>query len=88
MPDTAASEDFVTRYLARIGWNQPAPAALDRQTVVALAEAHTAQVPFENLDLHPEGALVLDEDLIIRRIVDDEEGGLCYELNSSFARLL
>lgn len=88
MPDIAASEDFVARYLARIGWNQPAPTTLDRDVIVALAEAHAAQVPFENLRLHPEGAILLDEDVIIRRILDDDDGGLCYELNSAFARLL
>ncbi|WP_173922709.1 arylamine N-acetyltransferase [Agromyces sp. Marseille-P2726] len=88
MVDIVASDEFVPRYLARIGWDAPCPTVLDRETIAALAEAHVARVPFENLRLHPTGAILLDEAVIIRRILDDGEGGLCYELNTSFGRLL
>lgn len=79
--------DLVERYLARLDVPRPrhplAPAE-----VAALARAHGARIPFENLRLHPDGALVLDEALIVRRILDDGEGGLCYELNTAFGLLL
>lgn len=88
MSDIAASEDFVDRYLARIAWNEGAPRVLDRATLERLARAHIATIPFENLRLHPDGVIVLDEDVIIRRILDDADGGLCYELNAAFAHLL
>jgi N-hydroxyarylamine O-acetyltransferase len=88
MVDIVGSDTFVPRYLARIGWDAPRPSVLDRDTISALARAHVARVPFENLRLHPTGAILLDEEVIIRRILDDEEGGLCYELNTSFGRLL
>lgn len=88
MVDIVASDAFVPRYLARIGWDAPSPTVLDPETIAVLAEAHVASVPFENLRLHPTGAILLDEEVIIRRILDDGEGGLCYELNTSFGRLL
>ncbi|MFV0372687.1 arylamine N-acetyltransferase family protein [Microbacterium sp.] len=79
--------DLVERYLERLGMPRPRH-PLTPADVAALARAHGARIPFENLRLHPDGALVLDEALIVRRILDDGEGGLCYELNSAFGLLL
>lgn len=77
----------IDRYLHRLGMPRPS-GPLDRSTVAALAGAHGARVPFENLRLHPDGEIALEEDLILRRILDEGQGGLCYELNGAFRRLL
>ena len=68
-------------YLARIG-------ATRASTLVELHELHLAAVPFENLSIHLGEAIVLDEDLLVDKIVNRRRGGFCYELNGAFAALL
>ncbi|TQM80150.1 N-hydroxyarylamine O-acetyltransferase [Saccharothrix saharensis] len=68
-------------YLARIG-------ATRADTLVELHERHVAAVPFENLDIHLGEEIVLDEDLLVDKIVNRGRGGFCYELNGAFAALL
>ncbi|MEU4768865.1 arylamine N-acetyltransferase [Actinosynnema sp. NPDC023794] len=68
-------------YLARIG-------ATRASTLVELHELHVASVPFENLSIHLGEAIVLDEDLLVDKIVTRRRGGFCYELNGAFAALL
>jgi len=45
-------------------------------------------VPFENLDIHLGRPIVLDDEKLFRKIIEDCRGGFCYELNSVFAQLL
>jgi N-hydroxyarylamine O-acetyltransferase len=45
-------------------------------------------VPFENLDIGLGRRIVLDEDALVRKIVERRRGGFCYELNGAFAVLL
>ncbi len=45
-------------------------------------------VPFENLDIHLGRKIVLEEDRLFTKIVEQKRGGICYELNGLFARLL
>ncbi|MEU4741556.1 arylamine N-acetyltransferase [Actinosynnema sp. NPDC023658] len=68
-------------YLARIG-------ATRANTLVELHELHLASVPFENLSIHLGEEIVLDEDLLVEKIVQRRRGGFCYELNGAFAALL
>ncbi|ROP37499.1 arylamine N-acetyltransferase family protein [Saccharothrix texasensis] len=68
-------------YLARIG-------ATRANTLVELHELHLASVPFENLGIHLGEEIVLDEDLLVGKVVDRRRGGFCYELNGAFAALL
>jgi len=51
-------------------------------------EQHLLKVPFENLDIGRGAAIVLDEERILRKIVEERRGGFCYELNTAFAWLL
>jgi N-hydroxyarylamine O-acetyltransferase len=51
-------------------------------------EQHLLKVPFENLDIGRGVPIVLDEERILRKIVEERRGGFCYELNASFAWLL
>lgn len=53
-----------------------------------LQAAHMRTVPFENLDIQNGTALVLDEPALFDKIVERHRGGICYELNGTFAALL
>jgi N-hydroxyarylamine O-acetyltransferase len=57
-------------------------------TLRALHRAHLLAVPFENLDISEGRKIVVDEDPIIRKVVERRRGGFCYELNGAFAALL
>jgi len=76
----------VSAYLRRIDYHGSAePTA---ETLRALHEAHLLSVPFENLDIVLGRPIVLDPDVVFRKIVERRRGGYCYELNGLFAALL
>ena len=76
----------VAAYLARIG--APAPSGPDRDGLTALVMHHLQTVPFENLDIHRGIPISLDPEHLFAKVVERRRGGYCYELNSTFARLL
>jgi N-hydroxyarylamine O-acetyltransferase len=80
------SDDQRTRYLDRLGWTQSV--AVDVATLRALGRRHLEVVPFENLDIHLGVPIELDPERIVTKVVDHRRGGLCFELNGAFARLL
>jgi N-hydroxyarylamine O-acetyltransferase len=76
----------VPAYLARIGYSGPVtPTA---EVLRALHRAHMLRVPFENLDIPRGRKLVVDQEVCVRKIVDERRGGFCYEMNGAFAALL
>src|SRR6185295_16283802 len=76
----------VEAYLKRI--NYTGSLALTPETLRALQVAHLKTVPFENLSIHADEPIVLEEDSLFKKIVDQKRGGFCYECNGSFAGLL
>ena len=76
----------VTSYLDRLNAEAGGEPALDQ--LALLHERHLEEVPFENLDIHRGVEIILDENRILQKIVDDRRGGFCYELNCAFAWLL
>ncbi|AXK32564.1 arylamine N-acetyltransferase [Streptomyces armeniacus] len=76
----------VDAYLRRIGAGRPA--AADPAGLRELHRRHLIAVPFENLSIHLGEDIVLDEKLILAKIVDARRGGFCYELNGAFGALL
>ena len=50
--------------------------------------AHLLAVPFENLSIHAGQPIVLDDDALFTKIVENRRGGFCYEANGLFAALL
>jgi len=76
----------VETYLDRIGYQASTAPSLD--TLRAIHCAHLLTVPFENLDIARGRKIVLDEEALIRKIVEQRRGGFCYELNGAFAALL
>ena len=76
----------VAAYLDRIGYR--GLIARTPETLRLLHRSHLEAVPFENLDIWRSRSIVLDEQLIVRKIVEERRGGFCYELNSAFGGLL
>lgn len=76
----------VSKYLRRI--NYSGPLEVSAGTLRELHKAHLLAVPFENLDIHLERPIILDEQKLIGKIVDGHRGGFCYELNGAFNALL
>ena len=76
----------VTSYLKRInydGFKFP-----DYKSLQDLQIHHLLTVPFENLSIHNKEPIVLEEDLLYKKIVLRRRGGFCYELKGLFAALL
>jgi N-hydroxyarylamine O-acetyltransferase len=73
-------------YLKRINYQGSLEPTL--QTLQALHEAHMLAVPFENLDIHLGRKILLDEESLWQKIIEQGRGGFCYELNGLFVWLL
>jgi N-hydroxyarylamine O-acetyltransferase len=76
----------VPSYLERVGYTGSTAPTID--TLRAIHIAHLLSVPFENLDIAIGREILLDEDAILRKIVQQRRGGFCYELNGAFSALL
>lgn len=73
-------------YLQRINYDGPlTPSA---ETLRQLHLAHLFSVPFENLSIHRQEPIVLEDAALFEKIVRRRRGGFCYELNGLFAALL
>ena len=73
-------------YLKRISYSStltPSP-----ETLRKIHVAHMQSVPFENLDIHYGRHIELSPNAFFRKIVQQNRGGFCYELNGLFAELL
>lgn len=76
----------VNAYLTRIGYKGPLePSA---KTLRDLHVAHLHTVPFENLSIHANEPIVLEDTCLFEKVVQRRRGGFCYELNGLFAALL
>lgn len=76
----------VPGYLRRIGYEGATGASAE--TLRGLHRAHLLTVPFENLDIALKRKIVVDPEGTVRKIVERQRGGFCYELNGAFAALL
>src|SRR5215211_4589245 len=76
----------IEAYLKRI--NYSGPLDVSAETLRALQVAHLMSVPFENLSIHAGEPIVLEEDALFTKIVEEKRGGFCYECNGLFAALL
>jgi N-hydroxyarylamine O-acetyltransferase len=76
----------IEAYLKRINYHGPlTPTA---ETLRDLQVAHLLNVPFENLSIHSGEEIVLDDEALFAKIVENRRGGFCYEVNGLFASLL
>lgn len=76
----------VTDYLERIQFK----GALEptAELLSSLHYANLLRVPFENLDIHLDRPIRLDEQHLYDKIIYQRRGGFCYELNGLFAWML
>lgn len=73
-------------YLARIGYAGSLDPTLE--TLRALHRAHLQAIPYENLDIHLGRDLTLDRDATFAKLVDQQRGGWCFEMNGTFGWVL
>ena len=76
----------ITAYLKRINYRGSSFPSV--QTLRDLQVAHLLAVPFENLSIHANEPIVLNDKALFIKIVDRRRGGFCYECNGLFAALL
>jgi len=76
----------ISTYLERIGYTHPVRP--DFETLCRVQLAHLQTVPFENLDIGLKRTIRIDEESIWDKIVNQQRGGFCYELNGLLAWLL
>ena len=79
-------EGWADQYLARIGYQGAVDPGLE--TLKKLHQHHLLRVPFENLDIQWQRPLSLDIQDLFQKIVGDNRGGFCYEMNHMFGSLL
>ena len=76
----------VVAYLNRIKYRGSTEPTLE--TLRGIHRAHLLTVPFENLDIHRNKPIVLNEAALFEKIIVNKRGGYCYELNGLLASLL
>jgi N-hydroxyarylamine O-acetyltransferase len=76
----------ISEYLKRI--NVITEVKPDLKTLKLLHQNHLLNIPFENLDIHSGRKIILEKDRLLNKIVNEERGGFCYELNGAFYELL
>lgn len=76
----------ITAYLERINYRGSLTPSAD--TLRELQVAHLLNVPFENLSIHANEPIVLNDEALFSKIVKRRRGGFCYECNGLFAALL
>ena len=74
----------IEAYCTRIGLSNTPKADLNLDFIKTAIWSHQRAVPFENLDIHYGGKIVLDRARIFNKIVHERRGGFCYELNGTF----
>ncbi|MEL6924402.1 MAG: arylamine N-acetyltransferase, partial [Bacteroidota bacterium] len=76
----------IERYLNRINYQGAREPTL--QVLQQLQLAHLMTVPFENLDIHYQRKIVLEPERLFTKVMHNNRGGFCYELNGLFSELL
>lgn len=76
----------IEKYLKRINYSGELQPTYD--TISKLHKLHLFSVPFENLDIHYKKPIELKIEKLYKKIIVDNRGGFCYELNGLFYELL
>lgn len=78
----------VESYLKRIGVDSPLPILPTYENLCMLQLRHILSVPYENIDILLGKPLSLSVDDIYEKVVINNRGGYCFELNCLFEALL
>lgn len=73
-------------YLKRI--NYIGSLTVSAETLKGLHRAHLMSVPFENLSIGLKEPILLNDNYLFQKIILNNRGGFCYELNGLFGALL
>jgi N-hydroxyarylamine O-acetyltransferase len=76
----------INGYLRRIGYN--GIVYRDLASLRELQYKHVFSIPFETLDIHQQIPILLQINFLYQKVILDNRGGYCYELNTLFHRLL
>jgi N-hydroxyarylamine O-acetyltransferase len=77
------------RYFERIGWRGSlATTSPTLETLTSLMRAHTARIPFENLDVLLGRGVRIDLDSVYAKLVEGRRGGYCFEHSTLFRAAL
>lgn len=76
----------ITAYFRRIQYQDAADVSLE--TLRALHTGHVFNIPFENLDVFHKKPISLDQDDLFTKIVTNNRGGYCFEMNGLFSYVL
>ena len=80
------SFEFPTdQYLSRLQLKRQSP---NLNFLKRLHYQHLIHIPFENLDIHYGRKIILDIKMMAKKVLTDNRGGLCFELNALFYHLL
>ncbi|MEQ8440508.1 MAG: arylamine N-acetyltransferase [Alphaproteobacteria bacterium] len=77
------TEDFLSRWLLRLGFSAPPPTTLN--SLAQLQRAHLDAFAFENVDPLLGRVPNLDADATAAKLLRQGRGGYCFELNGLFA---
>jgi N-hydroxyarylamine O-acetyltransferase len=80
------SDKEIEQYLLRIKYSGAIHP--DLATLTALHQAHMWHIPFENLDIHLGIPIKLSHPALFDKVITEQRGGFCYELNYLFFALL
>lgn len=76
----------INGYLRRI--NSTGLLRSDLDTLRELQSKHMFAIPFETLDIQNQIPIILQINLLYQKVIRDQRGGYCYELNFLFHHLL
>jgi len=76
----------ISAYLKRL--NIDIRAKNDFDTLRQLHRAHAFTIPFENFNVRLKRPIPLDKESLFKKLILDNRGGYCYELNTLFSLLL
>ena len=82
----SASDRFLPRYLARIGYHSALAPTLD--VLAALQAAHIAAIPFEAIDALTGAGIDIGAAAVEAKLIGQRRGGYCFEQNGLFLRAL
>ena len=81
-----AQNFILTDYLQRIGYT--GSLVPNAETLCQLMRCHLQSIPFENLDVQAGKIVSIVPEDVVNKIVYNNRGGYCYEVNSLFAMAL
>jgi arylamine N-acetyltransferase len=85
-PAMIYTKEQINIYLHKVGYNEKIE--LDGKTLQLLQIAHLKNIPYENLDILKRVPLSLNSEALFKKMILNQRGGYCFELNGLYSNLL